>query len=156
MIVGYFDGAWESQYGDNGSMGMGAYIEEDGKEIFRIRYGLTVSELHPYTSVNIAEYLALMELLKWQQQNKHIDLIRGDSELVIRQANRQMKIRKGHYVSVALACQKLIRPSNRFEWVRRHMNEKADMLSKEGLFLVATRKNSPRAPVAKYEQQKLF
>ena len=62
-------------------------------------------------------------------------IVYGDSKLVIEQMFGSWKIRKGAYVPLALAAQRLLRQFKNIKgrWIPREKNEIADELSKSAL-----------------------
>lgn len=132
MIKCYFDGCCEPQ-NPYGNMGFGAYIQKDNQTIF------TASEFLPASksnSNNVAEYLALEQILLWFKQNEvkeNTIHVHGDSKLVINQMMGSWRIKHGLYKEHALRCKKLIQELGKdfvFIWIPRDYNQKADDLSK--------------------------
>jgi len=92
----YFDGACGPS-NPGGKMGLGAYIlDSAGNNIFEFADGV---DAHDSNSNNVAEYMALCEILKFINENIEIGwfMIYGDSKLVIKQMNREWRILGGLY-----------------------------------------------------------
>ena len=131
----YFDGATEPTT-PGGAMGMGAIIIVDGE------VKLSHSEFVPAdrgNTNNIAEYRSFEVILDFlianEMQDKDVT-IRGDSKLVIEQMNFNWAIKQGAYVPYAERCkQKILKhfANHKIEWIPRHLNERADELSKSEL-----------------------
>ena len=129
-VIGYFDGAC-AQINPFGHIGTGGYINYDGEDIFTHTGYVPASKK---TSNNLAEYLALKELLEFlirECMNHEEIIINGDSKLVINQMQGFWKIKNGFYVETALLCQKYLEdfPFIRLNWIPRELNTKADELS---------------------------
>jgi ribonuclease HI len=81
------------------------------------------------------EYLgaiAILDILEKLGMQQEPITIRGDSKLVIKQMNKEWRIKEGAYVPYAKRClaKSLRFPKIRFEWIPREENGLADELSK--------------------------
>lgn len=135
MIKCYFDGACEP-YNPGGNLGIGAFVLQDNKEVFRHSGFVAASQMN---SNNVAEYMALEKILIFLKDficgEKKI-FIYGDSMLVIKQMNGQWRMKFGMYKETALRCKRLIEEIDKefiFQWIPREINQLADDLSKEQL-----------------------
>ena len=142
----FFDGCCEPR-NPGGTAGYGAFIVR-GRERVWEHSGFVPPA--PTTSNNIAEYLAINEVLDWFLQNepKTPGFIFGDSQLVICQLwgwpthGRRWKIhgvdtgkRKGFYADAAVAARRKVArlPKLKGFWIPREINSEADDLSKSHL-----------------------
>lgn len=131
----FFDGACEP-HNPGGHMGMGWFVVDTETGEMLKEWSSYIAAKKGNTN-NVAEYTALLELLKWLYRNHKSDdiTIKGDSMLAINQMNGKYRIRKGAYIDIARRC---VEAKNHFakiafEHVRREKNEHADMLSKHEL-----------------------
>lgn len=133
-IILYFDGACEP-FNPGGNIGCGYYSHYEETPQVRIFEGSWFVGKSPLNSNNVAEYLALClgleKLLKLNLNNEPL-LVKGDSQLVIKQMSGEWRIKDGLYRDQALSAQKLVSQfSNiRFMWIARELNAEADKLSK--------------------------
>jgi len=131
-ITASFDGACEP-YNPGGHMGLGWVIDEvsDHKYI-SAAYG---------NSNNVAEYMALLEVLKWaERQSAPASLdIYGDSELVIMQLVGEYAVRAVNIVPLYREAKGLLTTlkeagwSVNLHWVPRERNSDVDTASKLAL-----------------------
>jgi ribonuclease HI/probable phosphoglycerate mutase len=89
-------------------------------------------------SNNVAEYSALKRLLELfikKGKNTSQIIVRGDSQLVIKQMWGTWAMNGGLYIKTALECRDLLKqfPAISGEWVPREKNALADYLSKDAL-----------------------
>lgn len=127
----YFDGACVP-VNPGGDMGLGFWIEEDGKNIHSFSKFIDHTTFPTKTSNNIAEYLALKEGLQYCLSNGITELqVFGDSKLVIEQMSGNWKMKKGLYLSYGEATKELVGEYTKidFNWIRREENTIADSLS---------------------------
>lgn len=126
-FTGYFDGA---SRGNPGPAGAGAVLfDASGQEIWS-----AARPLGNRTN-NEAEYEALILLLAEAACRDLKSLVvRGDSQLVIRQMKREWKIREPRLAELARqARSSAIALNVIYQWVPRERNERADALSNEAL-----------------------
>ena len=131
----YFDGCCEPK-NPYGQMGWGCYIEHAGKWVYhssnRRKAGFENSN-------NVAEYLALLDGLKWfldQDLAMKSILVRGDSALVVNQMNKEWGFGKnGLYLQYGLEAKDIfdVFTNIQIEWIPREMNDECDYLSKMSL-----------------------
>jgi len=134
-IICYFDGCCEPK-NPGGAMGYGAIVVIDGT------ISLEWSGYDPAENTNtnnIAEYKSLEKILDYLLENDLTGdnvLIKGDSQLTVRQMSGEYGINNGAYVPYARRC---LTKANRFkklpkfQWIPRAQNEDADKLSKSEL-----------------------
>ena len=127
----YFDGACEPT-NPGGKIGFGIYITDGKKEYIKGFY----KEQDPSNTNNVAEYMALIEILKLFKNKRecHIN-IHGDSLLVIKQMNGEWKSKGGAYAPYFKEAKKLyneLLPNNciSLKWIPRELNSKADEQSR--------------------------
>uniref|UniRef100_A0A6C0AZN8 RNase H type-1 domain-containing protein n=1 Tax=viral metagenome TaxID=1070528 RepID=A0A6C0AZN8_9ZZZZ len=127
----YFDGCSK---GNPGPGGAGAVLYENDVEIWAdsIFVGKKVTN-------NIAEYSGLILGLEFVAKQKILNiehlLVRGDSQLVIKQMRGEYKVSSPHLLelhTVALQLGDKIQNVH-YEHVKRELNKRADTLSNDGL-----------------------
>jgi len=130
----FFDGSCEP-YNPGGKMGTGiVIIDEDGEVIHKNSQRFEAKDSN---SNNVAEYLALKDVLTWVKENldKNSEItIFGDSMLVINQMKGRWGISEGLYVKAAREAMEIKKGCTAkldFEWIPREENTVADGLSKE-------------------------
>jgi ribonuclease HI len=122
----YVDGA---SFGNPGPSGAGIVLEVDGDVLVKR------SEDLGHGTNNQAEYRALLEGLGEALQRGVRDLlVRSDSQLLVRQMTGDYKVKAKGLQGLKAEADALRAKfdSIRFEHVRRHLNEVADELAKEG------------------------
>src|SRR5579862_7274487 len=130
MIEAYFDGLCEPNPG--GVATYGFLIKRDGKKIDE-GHGLAGTPKTPRATNNVAEYTGLIKALEWLVTHKIKDpvIVRGDSDLIIRQVKGEYKVKSGLlaplHAQVKALEEKL--PELTFEWIRREQNADADRLT---------------------------
>ncbi len=131
MITINFDGLCYPR-NPGGVAAYGYLVYRDGKPIWR-GFG-SVGEGKGMTN-NVAEYEALMAAAQWLV-DEEIDekiLIKGDSELVIKQMNGQYKVSSATSKKYVPEIKRLLSEKDvSFQWVPREENEEADGLSRMG------------------------
>lgn len=135
MIEVFIDGACEP-VNPKGTASYGLVIKKEGQYILK---GYHIVGSGEGMSNNVAEYSALLACLKWFQTQKDIKdeiVIKGDSQLVIKQMSGEWGSNGGLYQDVYKQCLELVNKLNlniRFEWIPREQNIEADELSKLAL-----------------------
>jgi ribonuclease HI len=118
-----------------GMMGMGVYIESEGKQYAA---GFKVDAKKGNTN-NIAEYMAFIRILELMKNKVNCNIeIFGDSMLVINQMNGEWNINAGAYSQYAITAGIMLselKKNNtvKIEWIRRNFNEKADEQSRKAI-----------------------
>jgi ribonuclease HI len=133
MIIAYTDGAC---FGNPGPMGIGIVIYRDGVMVEQL------SEFIGVGTNNIAEYRAIIKALGTARSMGETEVhIKSDSELVVKQLNREYRVKDPDLRSLKKDVDALcagIKVS--FEHLPREKNSMADGLSKEGAALGLKRK----------------
>jgi len=133
MIEAYFDGLCEPNPG--GVATYGFLIKRDGKKIDE-GHGLAGAPKTPGATNNVAEYTGLIKALEWLVAHKIKDpvLVRGDSDLVIRQVKGEYKVKSGLLAPLHAQVKELEEklPALTFEWIQRERNADADRLTNLG------------------------
>jgi ribonuclease HI len=132
MITCWFDGACGPE-SPGGHAGYGAIVKRDGRILFSeagyVGHGSAMT-------CNVAEYAGAIAVLKYLLAHNLTEaLIYGDSDLVIKQLNRQWKAKKGLYLpyfreAITLRLQL---PNVQMKWIPRERNDEADALSKQAI-----------------------
>ncbi len=130
---------------------MAAYgftVEGGGHE--REECGLAVPRHDPSATNNVAEYIGAIRALEFLARSGYAGPVevRGDSQLVIRQATGAYTVRAPHLKPLYDRLMELTRSFEavRFRWVPREENRRADALSKQGLIDRGTSSLSKVAP----------
>jgi ribonuclease HI len=124
----YFDGLCRPV--NPGGIACFAFIVEDGKNTIHSKFGVAA---HDSTN-NVAEYTAIIRALEWllanNYQNEKI-IVRGDSQLVIRQIERNFKVKAHNIIPLYRKVMSLISKFKhiQFELIPREQNKEADRLS---------------------------
>lgn len=121
-------------------MGIGIVIYRDG---------VMVEQLSEYIgdgTNNVAEYKAIIKALETaHSMGETVVQIRSDSELVVKQLNREYKVRDPGLAPLRKDVDRLCRGIKvSFEHIPREKNAKADSLSKEGAELGLRRERGGR------------
>lgn len=129
MITVFFDGLSEPVNPGIGAYGFVIYV--DSKKIKEGRGALGVDVTN-----NQAEYTAVIKALEWlidKGLTKEKVVVKGDSQLVIRQLNGHYKVKAPKILPLFKKVQKLIRKFDdiSFVWVPREENYEADFLSRK-------------------------
>ncbi len=128
----HFDGACQPPHGGVAGYGFtieGAFEHEEG--------ALAVRPGAPHASNNVAEYAGAIAALEWlaRQGYRGPVLVRGDSQLVLRQMEGRYRVRADHLKAYHAQLSDLVRRFSevRFEWISRSANARADALSKRAI-----------------------
>ncbi len=132
MFVVHFDGLCQPK-NPGGVATYGFVVERDGRRIHEGR-GLAGTPYAPDTTNNVAEYTGLVRALEYFLQQKLTDesvVVRGDSELVIKQLNGEYKVKSPNLAPLHAKVRELFFRFRdlRFEWVPRQKNREADALT---------------------------
>jgi ribonuclease HI len=132
--VVHFDGACQPPRG-GGLAGYGFTVE--GAGFLHEDWGLATRPYSEHSTNNVAEYVGAIRALEWLLEQGFRDdvVVRGDSELVIRQMNGEYAVRAEHLKAYQERLQQLAGRFRtvRFEWIPRDENSHADLLSKRAL-----------------------
>ena len=128
QIQVYFDGLCQPV--NPGGTACFAFIIKNGHNTIHSEYGLAA---HNSTN-NVAEYTALIRALEWllasNYENEKI-VVSGDSQLVIRQIERNFKVKAATIIPLYRKAISLISKFKyiQFEMIPREQNKEADRLS---------------------------
>jgi ribonuclease HI len=129
-----FDGACAPPKG-GGVATYGIHIE--GAGYLYEECGLAVRPFSERATNNVAEYVAAIRALEWLVQHGYAGevVLRGDSQLVIRQMQGTYEVRAEHLRAYHEHLRGLARKFRHveFRWVPREENPRADALSKRAL-----------------------
>jgi len=156
----FFDGCCEP-VNPGGAMGIGALVKLDDVATFQFSYFVPAASGN---TNNIAEYMALEKVIDWILEEK-IDtetiVIKGDSQLAIKQMTGEYGMNSGAYIPYAKRCLTKIasfRKPPQFLWIPRDQNNEADDLSKGKLAenKISVETNNPQVlGFGKYKGKKL-
>lgn len=130
-VVAYFDGMM-SPTNPNGYGCGGWWIEDEGVEVDK-GSGIYYKPGERATN-NMAEYRAVIHLLQALKTNGYPTvLIRGDSQLVLRQLDGAYAVRSPGLQPLWKQARDLLHSFSRcgFEWIPREQNWKADQLARD-------------------------
>ena len=128
----YYDGACEPR-NPKGVATYGFVVYIDGKKVGEGK-GLAAEPWSHNASNNVAEYRAMIEAFKWLLEHGYADaevLVRGDSQLSIRQMQGLYAVRAPRIIPLYKEAKKLAEKFRKvsFQWVPREQNAEADLLS---------------------------
>jgi ribonuclease HI len=130
MIEAYFDGLCEPNPG--GVATYGFIVKRDGKKIHE-GHGLAGTPKTPQATNNVAEYTGLIKALEWLagQKTKGPVVVRGDSDLIIKQVRGEYKVKSGLLAPLHGEAKELLEklPGVTLEWIPRDRNADADRLT---------------------------
>ncbi|MEX2703224.1 MAG: ribonuclease HI [Candidatus Baldrarchaeota archaeon] len=129
MIVVFFDGLSEPTNPGIGAYGFVVYI--DSKKV-KEGYGALGVDV----TNNQAEYTAVIKALEWlidEELTRGKIVVKGDSQLVIRQLNGRYKVKASKILPLFEKAKSLIREFDDISlvWVPREENSEADFLSRK-------------------------
>lgn len=135
VLVVYFDGLCEP-VNPGGVAAYGFVVYRDGERLHAGRGVAGAGYLGSEATNNVAEYTALVKALEWLVENGFAGeelVVRGDSQLVIKQLKGEYAVRSSRITPLYARVKELLRffPSVRLEWVPRELNAEADALSRE-------------------------
>jgi ribonuclease HI len=126
MAVAYIDGA---SRGNPGKASYGVLIEIDGEK-YTLKKNLGIS------TNNVAEYEALLALLKWSEENK-IDFLKvfSDSKLLVEQIKGNFKVKSENLKKLHKEAIEKIKKIKNFKiyYIRREFNKEADKIANKCL-----------------------
>lgn len=110
------------------------FVAKRGAKVVHEEGGLAAAPFTPQATNNVAEYTGVLKALEWalaQGLEKEKVLVRGDSELVIRQLKGEYKVKSPSIVDLFTRVRDLSRKfsSITFEWVPREENSEADAMT---------------------------
>jgi ribonuclease HI len=133
-VKAFFDGTCGPE-NPGGQMGIGVYVEHP--ELGLYWYKGIIGR--PNNTINIAEYIAFIAILKHLKDVKHKNIvIKGVSQIVVNQMNKSWGIKEGMYRAYALDAKELLshlKKTNNVDvlWVPKRLNLAARYLSKKGI-----------------------
>lgn len=97
-------------------------------------YGLAAEPFMDEATNNLAEYSGLIKSLEWLSENKYNNqkiIVRGDSQLVIKQLNSKWKVKAPTLILLHQNAMTLLSKFKniKIEWIPRDKNKEADKLS---------------------------
>jgi ribonuclease HI len=132
MIEAWFDGVCEPR-NPGGHAAYGALVKADGEVV--LSEGVYVGHGSKMSN-NVAEYSAMIAVLRKLATLQDYALVRGDSMLVINQLRGTWEVHGGLYVPYYREAFKLFDPIRgrvALEWIPRERNSECDVLSKQVL-----------------------
>ncbi|WP_409349226.1 ribonuclease HI [Saccharolobus sp. A20] len=138
-MIGYFDGLCEPR--NPGGISTFGYVIYLDNEVIR-GFGLASKPFSKDSTNNVAEYMGLICLMdKMISLKLDSPIIRGDSQLVIRQMNGEYKVKAKRIIPLYERAIQLKEKLNaKLEWVPREQNKEADRLSRIAYDLVMKNK----------------
>lgn len=134
-ITAYFDGLCDL----NGT-GVATYgfVVYRGHTELHAEHGIVAEPGSPLATNNVAEYTGCLRALEWLVKKgltREEVVVRGDSQLIIRQINGDYKVRDPQLAKYFLKIKELFFKfrSLKFEWVPREQNREADALTNQAL-----------------------
>lgn len=148
MIEVYFDGLCDPNPG--GIATYGFVVKRGGKKV-HVGHGLACPPKTPSATNNLAEYTGLLKALEYLvgEKTKEPVVVRGDSDLVVRQVRGEYKVKSPNLVPLHRRAGELIAklPGGvRLEHVPRERNAEADR--ETNLALAEYRGESLSAPLS--------
>lgn len=134
LIEAWFDGCCEPK-NPGGYAAAGVLVKVNGVTVWQ-KGKFIISG--PEASNNVAEYYGCAMVLKYitKEELKGDIIIRGDSQLVIKQLLGEWKVKGGLYLKYWQRTKELLEPIKdrvKFEWIKREENDVCDGLSKQVL-----------------------
>lgn len=132
QVVAYFDGVM-APTNPNGYGCGGWWAERDGHQLFE--GGGVYYRPGDEATNNMAEYKALIHLLgQLEERDLRGVLIRGDSQLVVRQVMGEYRVQSQHLLPLFHEAQETtLLAGHKLEWIPRELNWRADQLSQAQL-----------------------
>ena len=132
MIEAYFDGLCEPK-NPGGVATFGFVVTRDGKTLHE-GHGLAATPYTEGATNNVAEYTGVLKALEWllmQGLEKEKVVVRGDSELIVKQLKGEYKVKSPLLAPLYWRARELFAemPTLRLQWVPRHENADADRLA---------------------------
>lgn len=132
MIDAYFDGLCEPK-NPGGVATFGFVVFRDGKPLHE-GHGLAATPYSDGATNNVAEYTGVLRALEWllaEGLAKEKILVRGDSDLIIKQIKGEYKVKSPLLAPLYSQVKALLPrfPALSFEWVPREKNREADRLT---------------------------
>lgn len=136
----WFDGCC-APYNPNGHTGYGAIVKHGSKTLLAKSGYVGVGE---GMTNNVGEYAGIIAVMKFLVERElRQGVIYGDSDMVVKQLNRQWKVRKGAYLPYYKEA-RILRdqlPDIEIKWVPREENWQADYLASQSIPVPRTPEN---------------
>ena len=128
----YFDGLCLPK--NPGGVATYGFVVKRGSKTIHEEGGLAAPPFTPQATNNVAEYTGVLKALEWADREglaAEEILVRGDSELVIRQLKGEYKVKSPSIVDLFNRVRALARTFTKltFEWVPREENGEADAMT---------------------------
>jgi len=125
------------------------FVAKRGGKILHEEAGLAAPPFTPQATNNVAEYTGLLKALEWavgQSLEKEKTLVRGDSQLVIKQLKGEYKVKSPSIVDLFTRVRDLSKKfaAITFEWIPREENREADALTNRAYAEFEARKGDKR------------
>ncbi|MHC4607234.1 MAG: ribonuclease HI [Planctomycetota bacterium] len=132
VLTIYFDGLCQPK--NPGGIATYGYVVYRGKKRIREDRGLATEPWSNGATNNVAEYTAIIRALEWLAEEGHTEepvVVRGDSQLAVRQLNGEYKVKSPNVAPLYARVRELffLFPSLKFEWIPREKNKEADNLT---------------------------
>jgi ribonuclease HI len=110
------------------------FVAKRGAKVVHEEAGLAATPYSPEATNNVAEYTGILKALEWAHANGlsgETLVVRGDSELVIRQLKGEYKVKSASIVDLFKQVRELITQftSISLQWIPREKNREADALT---------------------------
>src|SRR5688572_18071527 len=121
----YFDGLCLPK--NPGGVATYGFVAKRGSKTIHEEGGLAAPPFTPQATNNVAEYTGVLKALEWADREGLAGeeiLVRGDSELVIRQLKGEYKVKSPSIIDLFNRVRTLARAFSKltFEWVPREKN----------------------------------
>lgn len=153
-IKAFFDGMCEPNPGGIATWGIVIYKNND---IIHQDCGIAVEPYTPQSTNNVAEYTALINTIQYCLNKGLLTItVYGDSQLAIRQITGEYSVNSPNIIPLYERVIKLTKNFDNisFEWVRRELNQEADIMSKKAYFEYIN-KNDMFFTFGKYKGEKV-
>lgn len=125
------------------------FVAKRGAKVIHEEGGLAAPPYSPQATNNVAEYTGVLKALEWalaQGLEKEKTLVRGDSELVIKQLKGEYKVKSPSIVDLFTRVRDLAKkfPAIAFEWVPREENKDADAMTNRAYAEFGAKKSGER------------
>ena len=131
-LLVHFDGLCEPR-NPGGVATYGFVVDRGGKRVHE-EGGLAARPYSAEATNNVGEYMGVLKALEWvvaQGWEKEPTVVRGDSELIIKQLQGKYKVKSPLLAPLFSKTRQfaLKFPSIKFDWVPREANKDADMMT---------------------------
>ncbi len=131
-LVVHFDGLCQPK--NPGGVATYGFVVREGPKLLHEECGLAAEPWTPGATNNVAEYAGVVKALEWLEARGATGetiVVRGDSDLVVKQLRGEYKVKAPLLVGLFGRARDLARkfPKLRFEWIPREENGEADALT---------------------------